>query len=97
MQKKELIEISLHLLSAFLILIALPVPIYLSFKLKTDLRKLTVMLVIFLFIHAIYHVAGIFGQKFLADNVFEPLSVAMLVIFGIIYLKIRKKRQEVKA
>ena len=91
-----MIEMQLHFASAILTLIALAIPIYLSFKLKDDLRKLTALLAIFLFIHATYHIARILGFEFLGESILEPTSVALLILFGVIYLKIRKKRQEVK-
>ena len=92
-----MIETQLHFASAILTLIALAIPTYLSFKLKNDLRKLTALMAIFLFVHATYHVARVLGFEFLGESVLEPASVALLILFGVIYLKIRKKRQEVKA
>ena len=52
------------------------VPIYLTLKLKDNLRKLTLILTIFILTHAIFHIAGFLGFNFLGEGVFEPLPVA---------------------
>ena len=87
-----MLETQLHLISAVLILLAAVVPIYLTIKLKDNLRKLTAILSIFVLIHAVYQVVGFFGLTLLADGVFEPLSVGVLIFFGIIYSGIAKQR-----
>jgi len=87
-----MLETQLHLISAVLILLAAVVPIYLTIKLKDNLRKLTAILSIFILIHAVYQVVGFFGLTLLADGVFEPLSVGVLIFFGIIYSGIAKQR-----
>ena len=86
-----MLETQLHLISAVLILLAAVVPIYLTIKLKDNLRKLTAILSIFVLIHAVYQVVGFFGLTLLADGVFEPLSVGVLIFFGIIYSGILSK------
>jgi hypothetical protein len=85
--------------SAIFIFVAAIIPVYLSFKLKQTLRKLTIGLATFVIIHGIYHVFGTLGYDFLADNVFEPLSAAVLVFFGISYFSIlrNKKKKEVRS
>ncbi|MGB7952933.1 MAG: hypothetical protein WCF23_03050 [Candidatus Nitrosopolaris sp.] len=80
-----MLEAQLHLISAVLILLAVAVPIYLTIKLKDNLRKLTAILSIFILIHAVYQVVGFFGLTLLAEGVFEPLSAAVLIFFGIVY------------
>ncbi|MRN41634.1 MAG: hypothetical protein FIO02_11420, partial [Nitrosopumilales archaeon] len=87
-----MLETQLHLISAVLIALAAIVPIYLTIKLKDNLKKLTAILSIFILIHAVYQVVGFFGLTLLADGVFEPLSVAVLIFFGIIYSGIAKQR-----
>ena len=86
-------------MSAIFIFVAAIIPVYLSFKLKQTLRKLTIGLAAFVIIHGIYHVFGTLGYDFLADNVFEPLSAAVLVFFGISYFAIlrNKKKKEVRS
>jgi hypothetical protein len=78
-------ETQLHFVSAVVILLASIIPIYLTIKLKDNLKKLTAILSIFILIHAVYQVVGFLGLTLLADGVFEPLSVAVLIFFGIIY------------
>jgi len=80
-----MLESQLHFISAIAIFLAAIVPIYLTLKLKDNLRKLTLMLTIFILTHAIFHVTGFFGFNFLAEGVFEPLSVAVLIFFGIAF------------
>ena len=72
-----MLEIQLHFISAIAIFLAPVVPIYLTLKLKDNLRKLTLILTIFILTHAIFHVTGFLGFNFLAEGVFEPLSVAV--------------------
>ena len=87
-----MLETQLHFISAVLILLAAIVPIYLTIKLKDNLKKLTAILSIFILIHAAYQVVGFFGFNLLADGVLEPLSVAVLIFFGIVYSGIAKQR-----
>ena len=87
-----MLETQLHFISAVLILLAAIVPIYLTIKLKDNLKKLTAILSIFVLIHAAYQVVGFFGLNLLADGVLEPLSVAVLIFFGIVYSGIAKQR-----
>jgi hypothetical protein len=87
-----MLETQLHFISAVLILLAAIVPIYLTIKLKDNLKKLTAILSIFILMHAAYQVVGFFGLTFLADGVLEPLSVAVLIFFGIVYSGIAKQR-----
>jgi len=84
-QSGEMLEIQLHFISAVAIFLAAVVPIYLSLKLKDNLRRLTLILTIFILTHAIFHVTGFLGFNFLAEGVFEPLSVAVLIFFGIAF------------
>jgi hypothetical protein len=80
-----MLETQLHFISAIAIFLAAVVPIYLTLKLKDNLRKLTLILTIFILTHAIFHVTGFLGFNFLAEGVFEPLSVAVLIFFGIAF------------
>ncbi|MBV9177840.1 MAG: hypothetical protein JO327_05075 [Nitrososphaeraceae archaeon] len=80
-----MLEIQLHFISAVFIFVSGVVPIYLTLKLKHNLRKLTLILTIFILTHAIFHITGFFGLRFLAEGVFEPLSVAVLIFFGIAF------------
>lgn len=80
-----MLESQLHLVSAILILLAVVVPLYLTVRLRDNLRKLVLVLTIFILVHAVYHVVGFFGLTILGEGVFEPLSVAILIFFGIVY------------
>ena len=84
---------TLHLISAAFIFVAAIVPLYLSFRLKNRLKKLSVVLSIFILIHGFYHVFGSLGYYFLANSIFEPISAAMLVAFGMMYLASARNRE----
>jgi hypothetical protein len=80
-----MIVIQLQFISAIIILASSAVPIYLTIKLKDNLKKLTLILTVFILIHAVYHVFGFLGYSILAEGVFQPLSVITLIFFGIVY------------
>ena len=73
-----MIVIQLQFISAIIILASSAVPIYLTIKLKDNLKKLTLILTVFILIHAVYHVFGFLGYSLLAEGVFQPLSVMAL-------------------
>ncbi len=85
-------EIQLHFISAIVILLAALVPIYLTIRLKDNLRKLVAILSLFILTHSVYHILGFLGLTLLAEGVFEPLSVAVLIIFGFVYFGIAKPK-----
>jgi len=87
-----MLEIQLHFISAIVILLAAFVPIYLTIRLKDNLRKLVAILSLFLLTHSVYHILGFLGLTLLAEGVFEPLSVAVLIIFGFVYSDIAKPK-----
>ena len=87
-----MLETNLHFISAIVIFLAAIVPIYLTLKLKNNIRKLTLILTIFILTHAVYHIVGFYGLTLLGEGVFEPLSVAVLIFFGINYSGIAKQR-----
>jgi hypothetical protein len=80
-----MIVVQLQFISAIIILASSAVPIYLTIKLKDNLKKLTLILTVFILIHAGYHVFGFLGYSILAEGVFQPLSVITLIFFGIVY------------
>jgi carbon starvation protein CstA len=61
-----MLEYQLHFVSAIAIFLAAVIPIYLTLKLKDNLRRLTLILTIFILTHAIFHVTGFLGFNFLA-------------------------------
>ena len=87
-----MIVIQLQFISAIIILASSAVPIYLTIKLKDNLKKLTLILTVFILIHAVYHVFGFLGYSILAEGVFQPLSVITLIFFGIVYSAFTKPK-----
>jgi cytochrome bd-type quinol oxidase subunit 2 len=99
-----------HLIDAIVYLIAAAIPIYFISKSRkgihstnnNHLLKLTIILVGFILIQVLYHIAGIAGFRLLAKGLLEPLSMAALLFFGIIYIisiwktKRQRQRQELK-
>ena len=85
------------LVSGILIFVAAVVPIYFSVKLKaSNLRLFMIVLSVFTIIHGSYHILGVLHYEIIAETIVEPLSYAVLIIFGLVYLKtrvsIKKKR-----
>lgn len=89
----EIIEI--NIINSIAIFFASVIPIYLSYHLKGNLRKLTILVGIFAILHAIYHTTEVFGFEEIAEDIIEPFSVLVLVIFGFWYLRIRSIRRTV--
>ena len=86
-----MIETQLYLVNGVVALLAAAIPIYLTVKLNNNLRQLTAILSIFILVHAVYSWLGFFGFDFLSDGVFQPLSAAVLMLFGIFYYWIAKQ------
>lgn len=84
------------LLSSLLVFVVGIVFIYLSIKLKAHLRRLTIAFAAFVIIHGSYHVSMFFGYEFVADNILEPISVVALILFGIAFFKVKRKKHEAK-
>jgi cytochrome bd-type quinol oxidase subunit 2 len=99
-----------HLVDAIVYLIAAAIPVYFILKSKKSIDndnnnhvlKLTTVLVGFILIQVLYHIAGIAGFRLLAKGILEPLSMAVLLVFGIIYVvsiwntKTQRQQQELK-
>jgi hypothetical protein len=65
------------------------VPLIMSFRVKVhSLRILSLLLGLFAIVHGFYHLASGFQQDFLADMVFEPISLLLLVGLGAYYSKV---------
>ena len=81
------------LASAILILLAAIIPIYFCMKLKNNFKILMMILSIFALVHGTYHIFEVVGFEVLAENIVEPISYAILIGFGLYYLKIRTRRK----
>ena len=86
-----LTEEDLHIISGLCILAAALVSVFLSLKLKGNIRKLATILSVFIVTHMIYHITGALGMDFLSGMIFKPLSYSVLIIFGLYYIVIKKK------
>ena len=89
-------ETEIHFICTIFILAASAVPFYLSFKLRNNIRKLTIILSIFVLVHAAYHVTGVFGLDFLSEDIFEPTSIIFLLLFAFYYFKLTKRKEAIK-
>lgn len=88
------------LASGILIFVAAVVPIYFSFRLKNNALRFPMgILSVFTTIHGIYHVLEVLHYEIAAETIVEPLSYAVLIVFGLVYLKTRidVKRKSVDA
>jgi hypothetical protein len=65
------------------------VPLIMAVKVKVrSLRILSLLLGLFAVVHGFYHLASGFQQDFLADVIFEPISLILLVGLGAYYSKV---------
>lgn len=87
-----MLQANLHLISIIAIFSAAIIPIYISINIKSGnklrVRALTLTLTIFIIIHGVYHIFGFFGYTLIAEGFFEPTSVIILILFGILMVKI---------
>ena len=88
-----MLETQLHLVNGVVALLAAVIPIYLTIRLSNNLKNLTAILSSFIIIYAVYSWLGFFGFDFLSDGVFEPLSAAVLMCFGISYYVVAKQKK----
>ena len=84
----------LHLVSAAIMFAAAIIPLYLSFRLKSNLRILTILLSLFIFIHGIYHLAYFAGEEVLGEGLFRTISIVVLIIFGGAFMYIDRSKKE---
>ena len=80
------------IVSAILILTAAVIPIYFSFKLKNLLRTMMIAISIFTLVHGSYHILEVIGYDDIAENIVEPISYIILIIFGIVLFKLKTTR-----
>ena len=83
---------TLHLISTIAIFSAAIIPIYIAISIKTGnklrIRAITVTLTVFIIIHGVYHIFAFFGHSLIAEGIFEPLSVIILILFAILMVRI---------
>lgn len=79
--------------SAILILVAAVIPIYFSFKLKNLLRTIMITVSIFTLVHGSYHILEVTGYDSVAENIVEPISYAVLIVFGFVIFKLKTTRK----
>ena len=94
-----------NLIDSIVYLVAAIIPAYFILKSRKSIyndnnnyfRKLTMVLVGFILVQVFYHIAAIIGFRLLAKGLLEPLSMATLLFFGVIYFiktwKIKKQQQ----
>jgi len=84
----------IHLASGVIMFAAAIVPIYLSLRLKSNLRILTVLLSLFIFIHGLYHLAYFAGEEVLGEGLFRTISIVVLIIFGGAFIYMDRSKKE---
>ena len=80
--------------SGIIIFAAALIPLYLSFRLKSNLRVLTILLAVFIFTHGIYHMAYYAELELLAEGLFRTISILALIIFGFSYIYVARSKKE---
>lgn len=80
----------LNLLNFIFMLITASAPLYLAIRLggsNRGLLYLSIGFAVFALVHSLYHLADFLNFSDLADNFFLPLSVILLVLYGIYYYR----------
>lgn len=88
----RLTEIDINFVSMIVIFTAAVIPVYIAIKLNNNsysrynpnLKKLAIMLAAFILAHGVYHITRFLGFTLLAEGVFEPLSITILIAFGVL-------------
>ena len=89
-------EFSLNLFSGIIIMLAGAIPAILALRASGIIRILLIVLLMFFIIHGLYHLLDIMGFEFLADSIIRPVSVVVLMIFGIFTLIVKRKNSTKK-
>lgn len=82
----------MNVFSGILILSIGIIPAFLSLKTTGNVKLLLIILTLFTMIHGSYHFLDSIGFEFLSDFIIRPISVIVLIIFGIITLRIKRKK-----
>jgi hypothetical protein len=65
------------------------IPLIQSFRVKVhSLRILFLLLGLFAIVHGFYHLAYGYQQELIADGIFEPVSLVLLIGLGAYYSKV---------
>jgi chromate transport protein ChrA len=89
-----------NLIQSVAYFIAAIVPVYFVLKSRknNDNRKsfenISLLFVGFILIQGVYHLFGVFGFKLLAKGFLEPLSIVVLLLFGLTYLQYTKNERK---
>jgi hypothetical protein len=67
------------------------IPTFLALKTRGIIKILLIVLSLFTIVHGSYHFLDILGFEFMADSIIRPLSVVILMIFGIMTLMVKRK------
>ena len=99
-----------NIIDASVYLVAAIIPAYFFLKSRNSinnvhnnnnnnhLKILTIILIGFILMQVFYHIVGNLGFRILAKGFLEPLSMAVLLMFGIMYLiatvRTKNKKQQ---
>ena len=89
-----------NLIQSIAYFVAAIVPIYFIVKSRKnkDGRKsfenISILLIGFILIQGVYHILGMFGLKLLSKGFLEPLSIIILLLFGLTYFLYTKKERK---
>lgn len=99
-----------NIIDASVYLVAAIIPAYFLLKSRNSinnnhnnnnnnhLKILTIILIGFILMQVFYHIVGSLGFTLLAKGFLEPLSMAALLLFGVMYLiatvRTKKKKQQ---
>jgi len=89
-----------NLIQSIAYFIAAIVPVYFIVKSRKtkDNRKsfenISILLIGFILIQGVYHILGMFGLKLLSKGFLEPLSIIILLLFGLTYFLYTKKERK---
>jgi hypothetical protein len=88
-----------NLIQSVAYFIAAIVPVYFVLKSRKNndrksFENISILFVGFILIQGVYHLFGVFGFKLLAKGFLEPLSIVVLLLFGLTYLRYTKNERK---
>ncbi|MDX1373902.1 MAG: hypothetical protein R3321_15610 [Nitrososphaeraceae archaeon] len=91
------LESNIGLISGIRMFRAARVPSYFSVSLSKEYKILSIVLSLFIIIHGLYHITEYLGKEILADSLLSPLSILILIVFGILlFVNVNKKKDMIK-